>query len=81
MAGPTHLFIDGSVPIVGQSFKVIGTYSTAIVQCQCDAKALLVMTGKMQPCACRACGRAYVIADSGQITIGEFTAPSNALTQ
>jgi hypothetical protein len=60
--------------LIGQPFKILVAFSTAIVQCQCEAKTVLVLPGKNRVTTCHACGKAFAIADSGVINIGEVIA-------
>lgn len=70
-----HPFASMPVPIVGRSFKILAAYSTAIIECQCADKVVLVLTGKGKIGTCSACGKSYGIADSGPMQIGEALAP------
>ena len=58
--------------IFGQPFKILVAYSTAIIQCQCDAKTVLPLNGLNRPTVCPACGKAFAIAESGKISVGEI---------
>lgn len=58
--------------LVGQPFKILAAYSTAIVQCQCPAKPVLVLPGKLRVTPCPACGKSFAIAESGAIQVGEI---------
>lgn len=73
-----HPILNMPVPIVGQSFKVIAAYSTAIIECQCADKVVMVLTGKGKVGTCSACGKRYGIADSGPMQIGESVMPPAA---
>lgn len=65
--------------IVGQPMKILVAYSTAIIQCQCEAKTVLPIHGLNRITACPACHKQYAIASSGQIQIGLVTnAPGTA---
>jgi hypothetical protein len=57
--------------IFGQPLKVLVAYSTAIIQCQCDAKPTLPLHGLNRPTICPACGKAFAIAESGKLVVGE----------
>jgi hypothetical protein len=57
--------------LVGQPFKILCAFSTAIVQCQCDAKTVLALQGLNKPAQCPACAKVYAIASSGVLRIGE----------
>lgn len=70
-----HPILNMPVPILGQSFKVLAAYSTAIIECQCADKVVMVLTGKGKVGTCSACGKRYGIADSGAIQIGESVTP------
>lgn len=59
------------VPILGQQFRVLAAYSTAVIECSCPAKTVIVMTGVGKQGGCSACGKVYGIAKSGQLSIGE----------
>ncbi len=59
--------------LVGQPFKILVAYSTAIIQCQCEAKAVLVLPGKMRVTSCPSCGKQFAIAETGAIQIGQVT--------
>lgn len=71
----SHPILNMPVPILGQSFKVLAAYSTAIIECQCPDKVVMVLTGKGKVGSCSACGKSYGIADSGPMQIGEAMTP------
>lgn len=48
-----------SVPILGQSFKILVAFSTAVIECQCEAKTVLPLHGKERVTVCGACGKAF----------------------
>jgi hypothetical protein len=60
-----------TVPLVGQPLKILVAYSTAIIECQCEAKTVLLLPGKHRVAACPACGKMFAISASGLITVGE----------
>ncbi len=60
-----------TVPIVGQPLRVIVAYSTAVIECQCEAKAVVILQGKGRVSSCPVCGKQFAIADSGPLQIGE----------
>lgn len=64
--------------LVGQSFKILVVYSTAVIQCQCDAKTVIPLHGKERVSICPACHKAFAIAGSGQIHVGEVILPTPA---
>lgn len=64
--------------LVGQPFKVLVAFSTAIVQCQCEAKTVLPLHGLGKPTKCPACGNLYAIASSGKIDIGQMISTADA---
>ena len=70
--------------IVGQPLKVLVAFSTAIIECQCDAKTVLSLHGLNKPAQCPACCKVYAIAASGGLKIGEIVnapeAPRVSLT-
>lgn len=58
---------SAGLPILGQTFKIMVNYPTVVIQCQCDAKAILVLIGVQHASPCPACGNAYMIGeDKGQ---------------
>jgi hypothetical protein len=61
----------GNAMLVGKPLKILVAYSTAIIECQCEAKAILVLPGKNRVVHCPACQKAFAIANSGQIDVGE----------
>lgn len=67
--------LDGDIPIVGRAFTVLCAYSTAIIQCECDAKCVLSLHGKLRPAVCPGCGKVYAISKSGETTIGQVINP------
>lgn len=60
-----------TVPILGQPLRVIIAFSTAIIECQCEAKSVIMLSGKGRISQCQACGKQFAIADSGALQIGE----------
>lgn len=58
--------------IVGQPLKILVAFSTAIVECQCDAKTVLSLHGLNKPASCPACAKVYAIASAGVLRIGEI---------
>lgn len=67
--------INGALAI-GEPFKVLVAYTTAIIQCQCDAKTVLPLHGKDRITTCPACKRAFTIAGSTSIQIGLVALPT-----
>lgn len=65
----THLMPD--VPMVGQKCKVLAAWASAVVECACPAKTVLMLHGKGRVAQCPACERRYGIAKGGQLQIGE----------
>lgn len=63
--------------LVGQSFTIVTAYSTAIIQCQCEAKTVLVLQGKDEVFTCARCQRGYAIAKAGTLEVGEVVLPTN----
>ena len=61
-----------SLPIVGQPFAILRGYTTAIIQCQCERKGLVVLIGLNNAAACPDCGNVYAIASTGTMTIGHL---------
>lgn len=59
--------------LVGQPMKILVAYSTAIIQCQCDAKAVLPLHGLNRVTTCPYCGKHFAIAESGMVKIGLVT--------
>lgn len=71
MGWPTKV----DVPILGQSFKVVLTFSTAVIECQCEAKKMLVLH-KGVGSKCPACNRTFGIASVGAMQVGEVVRPA-----
>lgn len=70
------------VPHLGQSFKVLAAYSTAVIECQCEAKTVIVLHGAGRVQRCKACNTPFGIAKSGTLSIGEaVSADASALVQ
>lgn len=65
-----------AIPILGQPFTIVSAYSTAVIQCQCEAKPILILTGLNKPTLCPGCRKVFAIAMSGQIQIGEIVMPT-----
>ncbi len=64
--------LDPGVPIVGQAtFRVLVAYSTAVVECQCSAKTVIVLPGKGRTGTCPSCARTFGVAESSTMQIGE----------
>jgi hypothetical protein len=59
--------------LVGQPMKILVAYSTAIIQCQCEAKSVLPLHGLNKVTICPACKKAFAIAESGMISVGVVT--------
>ncbi len=66
---------DRTVPVIGESFKVVTGFATAVIQCQCEAKTVLVLHGTAQMEICPRCHRAFAIAKSGTLVVGEVVPP------
>lgn len=64
--------------LVGQPMKILVAYSTAVIECQCEAKSVLVLQGMGRPTPCPACKKLFVIAESGLVKIGQMTVPAAA---
>lgn len=64
-------FARESEMLVGKPLRILVAYSTAIIECQCPAKSVLVLPGKNRVTTCQACGKQFAIASSGQIDVGE----------
>jgi hypothetical protein len=74
MAGVTPF---APVPLIGESFKVVTGFSTAVIQCQCAAKTVLVLQGKDVVKQCPHCQRGYAIAKAGGLEVGEVVLPTH----
>lgn len=61
--------------LVGDSFKVVTGYSTAVIQCQCEAKTILVLHGKDKVSTCPNCKKGFAIAAAGKLEVGEVIRP------
>lgn len=61
--------------LVGDSFRVVTGFSTVVIQCQCEAKTVLVLQGKDNPCVCPNCRKAFAIAQAGKLEVGEVILP------
>lgn len=55
--------------LVGQPLKILVAFTTAVIQCQCDAKAVLPLQGLNKITRCPSCGNAYAIAKSGRVEV------------
>lgn len=62
---------DPPVPLLGQPLKVLVAYASAVIECQCAAKTLMVLACVGRVSRCPGCGKAYAIASSGDLQIGE----------
>lgn len=58
------------VPLVGQPLKIAAHYPTVVVECQCEAKCIVVLIGTNTPNACPACRQTFVILDEMQVRVG-----------
>jgi hypothetical protein len=58
--------------LLNQPFTVLVAFSTAIIQCQCDAKTVLPLHGLNKPTQCPACQKVFAIAGSGPLNIGQL---------
>jgi hypothetical protein len=63
------------VPLVGQSFQIVTAFTTAILQCQCEAKTILLLQGKDRPATCPACQKSFAIAQVSSMQIGQVLLP------
>lgn len=61
--------------LVGDSFKVVTGYATAIIQCQCEAKSVVVLHGKDKVSTCPNCRKGFAIAKAGKMEVGEVVMP------
>lgn len=61
-----------TLPILGQPFKIKISYSTAIIECQCDGRSLLMLPGLSAAVQCPACGNVYAIAKAGEVAVGQL---------
>lgn len=59
--------------LVGQPMKILVAFTTAVIQCQCEAKAVLPLQGLNKITRCPSCGNAYAIAKSGMVKVGLVT--------
>lgn len=59
--------------LVGQPLKILVAFTTAVIQCQCDAKAVIPLQGLNKISRCPSCGNAYAIAKSGMVEVGLVT--------
>jgi hypothetical protein len=64
------------VPLVGQSFHIVTAYTTAILQCQCEAKSILLLQGKDRVSTCPGCGKSFAIAKASAMEIGQVLVPA-----
>lgn len=69
---PSPLVMDTAM-LVGQPLKILVAFTTAVIQCQCDAKAVIPLQGLNKIGRCPACGNAYAIAKSGMVEVGLVT--------
>lgn len=67
----------GNIPILGQTFKILSHYPTAIVQCTCDAKTVIVLVQCGVVGVCK-CGRKFAIGTVGPMQIGQLATESHA---
>lgn len=53
--------VNGSpaVPIIGQPFQMKGFVGVATIECQCEAKTIIMLSGGAV--RCNACGRGYAL--------------------
>jgi hypothetical protein len=67
-----------AVPIVGQPLKVLVAYASAVIECQCDAKTVMVLACTGRVSTCPGCGKMYAIAQAGDMQIGEVRSQTHA---
>lgn len=63
------------IPLVGDSFTIVTGYSTVVIQCQCEAKTVLVLQGKHEITQCPNCRKGFAIASAGKLEVGEVIMP------
>lgn len=59
------------IPVIGESFKIKVNWATVVIECQCDAKTILVL---MQPnvlTKCAACGKSYALLDELNVRVAQ----------
>lgn len=71
--GGTITFPD--LPIVGKAFEILATYPTAVIQCGCEAKSVVVLVSALSAAECPACHRSYAILKQPAVTIGLVRQP------
>lgn len=60
---------------IGDSFKVVTGYATAVIQCQCEAKSVIVLHDKDKVSICPNCKKGFAIAAAGKLEVGEVLMP------
>lgn len=61
--------------LVGQPLKIVMAYTTAIVQCQCEGKTLLMLAAINRPVQCPICGKQFAIINSGDVQVAQVQTP------
>ena len=70
-------FAKTSIPIIGQA-KIVNLVAVVLIQCNCEAKTLLMGTVGSLPLLCDACNKAWVVEAQVGIKIQQIANP-NAL--
>lgn len=74
--GHAERFNHAAVPIIGEkAFRILKSYATVIIECQCEGKNLMVLVGKHQATRCGLCDRVYAIGEVGPVEVGVVRMP------
>jgi uncharacterized ParB-like nuclease family protein len=69
--GHAERYNHAAVPIIGEKpFRILKSYATVVIECQCEGKNIMVLVGKRQAATCGLCGQTYAIGEVGPVEIG-----------
>lgn len=64
-------FANLDVPTLGRPFSILGNVPpVAIIQCECEAKTVIVLNGVQAVATCPACRHRYLITKDPRIEVG-----------
>ena len=77
---PPTVDMPGALAI-GEPFTIENFYPTVVIQCQCEAKRVLVLIGTSNVVTCPACQGRYLIADEMAVNVGALSPEHAGIVQ
>lgn len=68
---PPEVLAMRNVPTVGAAFKIIASYATVLIRCQCADKAPVLLVGPAVG-QCVGCGNRYAISNDAGQTVSQM---------